>query len=92
MKQNSDIAIKFPNLYRHDLLKWAAWEQRLSQREVSQRAKINPRTAGVVFAGRANNRKVWPVANVLGIDWAALHNFKLKESEFHLAVNGKKGG
>lgn len=58
--------------------------------EVSKRAKIHYRTAGKVFAGRANNRKAWPVAKVLGLDWAMLHDLSLKPDQFHLAV--RNGG
>jgi hypothetical protein len=92
MRRNSDITKRFPNLYRHDLLDWALYEQRLTRADVARLAKIHYRTTGKVFEGTANNRKVWPIAKVLGIDWAMLHNFDLKEVDFHLAVRNGKGG
>lgn len=73
---------------------WQLNHMGMSMLEVSHLAKINYSTVRKVFDGRANNSKVWPVANVLGLDWAQLHNLNLKESEFHLAVvrNGKQAG
>ena len=59
---------------------------------MSRRAKINPRTVGVVFAGKANNRKVFPVANVLGLDWTVLHNLDLNQVPLAVVGNGKADG
>lgn len=92
MKRDSAKSISFPNHYRHDLLRKAAWEQRLSASEVSRLAKINPRTVGVVFEGKANNRKVKPVADVLGIDWTVLHNLDLSQVPLAEVATGKSNG
>lgn len=92
MRRNFDITKHFPNLYRHDRLREAAEQQGLSLLQISGLAGVAYGTTRKVFAGKANNRKVWPVAKVLNVDWAVLHDLKLDEDRIHLAVakNGRK--
>ena len=94
MRRNlvADISDRFPGYYRQDIIKHRCAELGLSGLKTAKLAEINRETIRDVLAGKASSKKVWPVANVLGLDWAQLHNFELKPSEFHLAVrNGKRG-
>lgn len=81
-----DIEIRFPGLYRDDLIRFRMKDLGWSQLETCKKAKIHPYTLQRILTGQATSKKVWPLAKFLGLDWAQLHNFKLKESEFHLAV------
>lgn len=79
--------------YRHDLLTWRRKQLGLSMREIARRVGIHNDTSREVFRGMASGRLAYPVVKLLGLDWAQVHNLKLKKSEFHLAVvngNGSK--
>lgn len=81
--------------YRNDLLTWRREQMGISIQEVGRRTGERFQTVRQVFRGKATNKKVYPVAKFLGLDWVQVHNLKLKQSEFHLAVlngNGSKGG
>lgn len=79
--------------YRHDLLTWRREQLNISIQETARRAGEPFQSVRQVFLGNATNKKVYPVARLLGLDWMQIHNLKLKKSEFHLAVlngNGSK--
>lgn len=93
MRRTLDVTRRFPALYRHDLLEWQRERLGLSRSEVGRKSGIKTSRINDVFAGTVTSKQLWRVANALGLDWAALHNLKLKESEFHLAViNGARSG
>lgn len=95
MSQNPNrLKAKYPTFYRQDLLEWQRSNLGWSQRKTALRAKINQETIKKVFKGIATQSRVYPVAVALGLDWAMLHNLKLKPSEFHLALTngGKSAG
>lgn len=63
----------------------------ISIQETARRTGERFSTVRKVFMGNATGKKAYPVAKVLGLDWAQVHNFDLKESEFHLAVTNGNG-
>lgn len=87
------MAKQFPSYYRHDLLTWQRHNLELSMLQVANRTGLPYGTIRKVFAGRASNSKAWAVAKNLKLDWAMVHDLKLNEIDFHLAVtNGSKAG
>lgn len=79
--------------YRDDLLTWRLGQMGISIQEVARRTGERFETVRQVFRGNATNKKVYPVAKCLGLDWEKVHNLKLKKHEFHLAVlNGNGNG
>ena len=75
MRQNFDaLKRKFPGFYRHDYLRRKREALGWSERETARRANVNYGTIQKVFAGKATQKKVFPVAVVLDADWRALHD------------------
>lgn len=72
--------------YRYDLLDWRRRVLDLPVAKVALQINVRERTAQDVFEGRASAKQAYPVAKVLGLDWAQVHNFALQEVDFYSAV------
>jgi len=77
--------------YRHDLLDWRRRVLDLSIAKVALQLNLRERTAQDVFAGKASAKQAYPIARLLGLDWAQVHNFELQESDFYSAVTNGTG-
>lgn len=85
---DADISTQFPGLYRPDILRERIKDLGISKLEAARRANVKPETLRRVLAGKASRKTVWPVSQVLGLDWSMIHNLDLKLVDFHLAVRG----
>lgn len=95
MKRYSAYNRRFPAFYNHRLLEWQRLQKGWSISEAARRCKEPFENVRNAFQGKAKNQTVYPLCQVLGIDWMQVHNLDLKTSEFHLAAangNGSKGG
>lgn len=93
MAQNSADEKLYSGLqhYHYELLDWQRKQRGWSIQEVARRTGEHFQTVRQVFKGNATNRKVFPVANLLNLDWAQVHNLSLEEEDFHLAVLNGNG-
>lgn len=89
MKRTSAITKRFPALYRHDVLDAERKIKDLSYESIAKELGMRTGTVSAVFKGIATPRKVYPIAQFLGVNWATLHDL---ESDFHLAVLNRTGG
>lgn len=95
MKRYSAYVKRFPALYNHLVMDEVRLNKGWSISEVARRSKQPFENVRNAFLGKAKNQTVYPVCEVLGIDWLQIHNLDLKRSEFHLAAangNGSKDG
>lgn len=78
-------------LYRNDILSWRAWELRLSDTALAEKAGVRAPTIARVLRGEGCGVKtLWAVAGALNIKREALIDFSLKERDFSRAVlNGR---
>jgi transcriptional regulator with XRE-family HTH domain len=79
-------------LYRNDILSWRAWELRLTDSALAQKAGVSaPSVARVLRGEGCGVKTLWKVAEALKINRQTLIDFKLKERDFSRAVlNGKR--
>lgn len=77
--------------YRQDLLVWRRKQLGISIQETARQSGELFESVRRAFLGKATNKKVYPVAKFLCVDWSLLHKLDLKESEFHLAVTNGNG-
>lgn len=85
----------FPAHYNHRLMDWRRREMGLSIRAIARLLKCRHTSMMEVFHGRASSKVVYPVARVLGLDWAKVHDLSLRESDYPHAVvinASKRGG
>lgn len=95
MAQNSvnekPYSVRYDQHYHVALMNWRKERLGLSLQEVARRTGEPFQTVRQVFRGKATNRKVYPIAVFLSLDWAQVHNLELEESDFHLAVTNGNG-
>lgn len=72
----------FPAHYNHFLVDWQRRELGLSKRAVARLIGRRHSSVNNVFRGRASSELVYPVAQVLGLDWAKVHDLTLVESDY----------
>jgi hypothetical protein len=77
MKRNSGKQNRFPGLYRHDKLENQRIEAGLTIKEVSAKSGVKLDSTRRVFLGEAHQKQVWPIANLLNVDWSELHDLTL---------------
>jgi hypothetical protein len=75
-KRNSDISLRFPNYYNHELLQecLSKMKPRPSMRRVAADLKMPRHTVLRVFRGTATQKQAWPVASYFKVDWMTLHD------------------
>lgn len=86
MERNSVRVELFPAHYNHLIMSARRRELGLSIRAIARLIKCRHNTITEVFRGRASSKKVYPVAQVLGMDWAMIHDLSLSESDYRRAV------
>lgn len=77
----------FPAHYNHFLMDWRRRQLGLSIREIARLMHGRPDTITDVFRGRASSKTVYPIARLLGLDWAMVHRLTLSEEDYPLAVH-----
>lgn len=79
--------------YRADIVKWRIGVLRMSLREVSGLTEsTSPETVRNIVNGKNTSiDSLSAVAKTLSLDIKTLFDFKLKERDFHRALNGVKG-
>lgn len=61
-------------------------ELKLSKRRIARDLSARYATVRDVFRGIASSKKVYPVAQRLGMSWAKVHDLTLLESDYFLAL------
>jgi hypothetical protein len=74
MNRNSGIQIRYPGFYRQDKLQEARVTADLTLEEVSRRSGVTLDSTRRVFLGTAHQKQVWPIAQLLKVDWSELHD------------------
>ena len=77
---------EFPNHYNHKIFRWRRNELQWSYPVITARCGLHKNTLRQVFRGLAGNKTAFKVAQVLGLDWAMVHELDLPEEKYNRAV------
>lgn len=86
MEQNSNDTPLNSAHYNVSLFKWRRGQLGWTNTKITGLLNVCERTVYVVFKGQAKYQSVRAVADLLGLDWALVHDLTLPESHYHLAV------
>lgn len=87
MELNSAHGALFPAHYNHLLMDWRRRELGLSIYAIAELINLRYHTIRAVFQGVASSKSVYPVAELLRLDWAIVHDLTLRnESDFNAAA------
>ena len=74
MKRDSGIQNRYPGYYNHLKLEKARVASGLSLREIAVKSGVKLDSTRRVFLGEAHQKQVWPIAQLLKVNWSELHD------------------
>ena len=86
MEQTLSPPQEFPGCYNHPLLDWRRRRLNLSTNAIARFIGGSRNNVEAVMRGCASSKKVYPVAQFLGVDWAKLHDLELTEPDYPSAL------